>query len=42
MLTGLNGDYDGGSVPLDCEGHVIHLAQPSVADGEDGFLITLA
>ena len=42
VLTGLNGDHDGGSVPLNCEGHAVHLAPPATADGEDGFLIALA
>ena len=39
VLTGFNGDYDGGTVPLDCEGHTVHLAHPAAADG---FLIALA
>ena len=33
MLTGINGDCDGGSVPFDCEGQAGRLAHPTAAGG---------
>ena len=42
LLTGLNGDCDGGSVPLVYDVHAVHHDHPSFAGGEDGLLITLA